>query len=327
MRATSREQQIIELLKREPLISQEELARRLGITRSSAAVHISNLMKKGIILGRGYVFNDRASSVVVGTSEVQTLVRGGGGQGPRIDHRFGGFGYGVSCALARFGMDVKVVTVVGGDREGAQLLEAMKGQRVDTTHVLHLPEERSERVVRVVRQEGETVYREGHGREVFVRLVEARSWLVWNCEWLVVAPELQATVSGGVPRSLEHPPALCTMVKGGMEAVEPELLSRFSLVVAGAREDEFEQWSARGPELVERGAGTLVLTDGATLVRVMSPAGSVEVTLSPNQGFDLEEHLEHFLAGMVYGLSQGLPHRQAIRIGCGIASVAGGVRA
>ena len=34
-----------------PLISQKELADKAGITRSSVAVHISNLMKKGYITG------------------------------------------------------------------------------------------------------------------------------------------------------------------------------------------------------------------------------------------------------------------------------------
>ncbi len=43
MPVTSREREICDLLRREPLISQEELAMRLGITRSSVAVHISNL--------------------------------------------------------------------------------------------------------------------------------------------------------------------------------------------------------------------------------------------------------------------------------------------
>ena len=37
------------------MISQQELADRAGITRSSVAVHISNLMKKGCIAGKGYM--------------------------------------------------------------------------------------------------------------------------------------------------------------------------------------------------------------------------------------------------------------------------------
>ena len=52
---TQRERQILHLIELDPMISQETLAERLGITRSSVAVHISNLTKKGCIVGRGYV--------------------------------------------------------------------------------------------------------------------------------------------------------------------------------------------------------------------------------------------------------------------------------
>ena len=41
------ERQILNWIEADPMISQQELAERAGITRSSVAVHISNLMKKG----------------------------------------------------------------------------------------------------------------------------------------------------------------------------------------------------------------------------------------------------------------------------------------
>ena len=52
---TQRERQILQWIEADPMISQEALAERAGITRSSVAVHISNLMKKGYIAGKGYV--------------------------------------------------------------------------------------------------------------------------------------------------------------------------------------------------------------------------------------------------------------------------------
>ena len=50
---TQRERQILQLIESDPMISQQGIADKLGITRSSAAVHISNLMKKGYIAGKG----------------------------------------------------------------------------------------------------------------------------------------------------------------------------------------------------------------------------------------------------------------------------------
>ena len=61
---TQREQQILDWIRENPRISQQELAEKAGITRSSVAVHISNLAKKGYILGKGYVLSPDAEPLV-----------------------------------------------------------------------------------------------------------------------------------------------------------------------------------------------------------------------------------------------------------------------
>ena len=63
---TQRERQILQLIESNPMISQQTIADELGITRSSVAVHISNLMNKGHIAGRGYVLRSGSYIVVVG---------------------------------------------------------------------------------------------------------------------------------------------------------------------------------------------------------------------------------------------------------------------
>jgi pseudouridine kinase len=52
---TNREKQILELLKMNALIQQQELAETLGISRSTVAGHIIRLINKGYIEGRGYI--------------------------------------------------------------------------------------------------------------------------------------------------------------------------------------------------------------------------------------------------------------------------------
>ena len=63
---TQRERQILQWIEENPMISQEELAQKAGISRSSIAVHISNLMKKGYIAGKGYVLRSGSYVVVIG---------------------------------------------------------------------------------------------------------------------------------------------------------------------------------------------------------------------------------------------------------------------
>ena len=78
---TQREQQILEWIRQDPMISQEDLAQRAGITRSSVGVHISNLMKKGCILGKGYILPDSGYVAVAGAVNVDI---GGQSAGPLV---------------------------------------------------------------------------------------------------------------------------------------------------------------------------------------------------------------------------------------------------
>ena len=55
---TEREAEIFRIIQQHPSISQNELAAQLNLARSSVAVHIANLQKKGYILGKGYIIND-----------------------------------------------------------------------------------------------------------------------------------------------------------------------------------------------------------------------------------------------------------------------------
>ena len=63
---TQRERQLLEWIRENPMISQQELADKAGITRSSVAVHISNLIKKGCITGKGYIVRTDPYVAVVG---------------------------------------------------------------------------------------------------------------------------------------------------------------------------------------------------------------------------------------------------------------------
>ena len=63
---TQRERQLLRWIEENPMITQQELADKAGITRSSAAVHISNLMKKGHIAGGVYCTHAPYAVVVAG---------------------------------------------------------------------------------------------------------------------------------------------------------------------------------------------------------------------------------------------------------------------
>lgn len=137
---TPREKEILCLLKNDPMISQEDLAERLTISRSAAAVHISNLIKKGAILGRGYVFDERQGIVVAGSVFFRTESHGpqqplrGCSSGP-ISAGIAGIAFQVACRLAEELPLVRFVGVVGRDEQGEKIVAAFNKAGVDTAQI------------------------------------------------------------------------------------------------------------------------------------------------------------------------------------------------
>lgn len=317
MRLTSREKEILELLKKEPLISQEELAGRFGIARSSIAVHISNLMKKGVILGKGYVLNEEVSIVIIGACCLSASVNSAG-QGYSIDLDWGGFALTASTILADNGMDVKVVTILGEDDQGTALIHLLQEKKVDTSTILRQAGRRTSRRVAI---QQEQYFEEGFGQEDYERAVHLRDWVIFNCEWLVVEPFLQETiVRRAVKRDGEKLPYLCTYRFVQSPRDLPAYLSQFDLVVVGVEDAaSIDFYREQILQTISGGAQTCIITDGNHIVYIQAQVEG-EFPLMPNQSFLCRDRLPHLLCGLVYGISSGFPLRQVIRIAAGMAA-------
>ena len=143
---TQRERQLLQWIEADPMISQEALAERAGITRSSVAVHISNLMKKGYIAGKGYVLRSGTYAAVVGGVNIDIggrsdapLVAGDSNPG-RIRSSLGGVGRNIAHNLALLGAKVRLITALGAD-DGAKRIEASCADLgIDLTDSLYVPD-------------------------------------------------------------------------------------------------------------------------------------------------------------------------------------------
>ena len=139
---TQREQQILQLIEADPMISQQELAKKLGITRSSVAVHISNLIQKGCIAGRGYVLGGGNYAVVVGGANVDiggrsrsALVAADSNPGT-ISLSLGGVGRNIAHNLRLMGPEVKLLTAYGDDMNGGHLEQSCAQLGIDLKYGL-----------------------------------------------------------------------------------------------------------------------------------------------------------------------------------------------
>jgi pseudouridine kinase len=125
---TEREREIVELLRRDPLIGSEAIAERLGTSRAAVNVHLSNLGKKGAILGRGYILGERPGVVVIGGANVDVKARSTNRVRPSTSNPGsasmtpGGVGRNIAENLARLGVRTYLVSAIGRDALGDNLL-------------------------------------------------------------------------------------------------------------------------------------------------------------------------------------------------------------
>ncbi len=114
---TQRERQLLNWIQENPLISQQELADKAGITRSSVAVHISNLMKKGYI-----------TALVSRDSNPGTVRTSLGGVGRNIAHN-----------MALLGVDTRLVTAFGDDLNAQKISASCAELGIDVSQSPVIP--------------------------------------------------------------------------------------------------------------------------------------------------------------------------------------------
>lgn len=142
---TQRERELLHWIEENPLISQQELADRAGITRSSAAVHISNLTKKGYIAGRGYVLRSPSYVVVVGGVNMDIGGRSAAPLVPcdsnpgKVRMSLGGVGRNIAHNMSLLGLDVRMLTAFGDDLYAQKIAASCGELGIDISQALQVP--------------------------------------------------------------------------------------------------------------------------------------------------------------------------------------------
>ncbi|HEV7146091.1 MAG TPA: PfkB family carbohydrate kinase [Pedococcus sp.] len=163
MSLTQRERDIVALLRSEPLLDAATIAARLGATKAAVSVHLSNLTKKGVILGRGYVVRPEPQSVVVvgganmdirahsaDRALLHTSNPGSAFTTP------GGVGRNIAENLARLGSPTHLVAPIGRDAFGEQVVTSARAAGVLVDHLV-LTDEPTGTYLAVMDSSGELV--------------------------------------------------------------------------------------------------------------------------------------------------------------------------
>jgi pseudouridine kinase len=159
----SKKQQLYEAIRANPFISQQELANRLGLSRSAVAGYIAGLIRERKLLGRAYVLPDRRPVVCVGAANLDRKLRSCDALALRTSNpasqseSFGGVARNIAENLARLGSTVALLTAIGADSAGAALLDHAEGLGIDVRGALRLDNCCSGTYTAVLDRDGEMV--------------------------------------------------------------------------------------------------------------------------------------------------------------------------
>ena len=198
---TQREAQILQWIRENPMISQQELADRAGITRSSVAVHISNLMKKGYIGGKGYIVRDQAYAVVVGGVNMDIggrpfapLVAQDSNPG-RVTMSLGGVGRNIAHNMALLGVDTRLVTAFGDDLYAQKIAASCGELGIDISQCLQVPGASTSTYLFLADQEGDMALAVSD-MEIYQHMtpafLQSRQNLLQNAQLIVVDTNIPA---------------------------------------------------------------------------------------------------------------------------------------
>ena len=260
------------------------MAERLAISRSAAAVHISNLIKKGAILGRGYVFNERQGLIIAGGISWRTA--GLGAEQPRRGCCFGpvtsaieGIAFQMACQLAAEAPLIRFAGVVGRDENGDKIVAALNTAGVDTAQI-----ERSATLPSAHHLE---IQWPGGGQSHFDRriyeallpdVLHARRELFKNCDLLVLDDLSLACLTEGDLEEIASGTALVVIVLDGGSLWPKSFIPHDNLFYITTAENNRlldDQYFLANVILMQPGKGVKIVR-GSQAEEVFLPAGSVK---------------------------------------------------
>jgi len=343
MRLTEREREIVGLLQRDPLLGSEAIAATLGTTRAAVNVHLSNLGRKGVIRGRGYLLSEGPSVVVIGGANLDLKARSRRAAVPATSNpgsgsmAAGGVGRNIAENLARLGTRTHLVAAIGSDGPGDQVLAATARAGVQVDHV-----RRSARATgtytAVLDADGELVVAVADMAatdELSVAQVDAARNLVTTASLVVLDGNLSAETLGfaldlattaGVrvliePVSVPKATLVAPLLDGSLpvHAVTPnrdELAALTGLPTRTARQVERAAGAlhGRGVELVWVRLGP----DGSLL---STPAGTTCLPAVPSEVVDVTGAGDAMLAAFCHALLAGTPPTEAAAYGHAAAAL------
>lgn len=337
---TNREKEILEYLRKEPMIAQNELADLLGITRSSVAVHITNLMKKGHILGKGYIVKEEPYVCVIGGSNIDI-------QGfPKSDLIFkdsnvgtvhislGGVGRNIAENLTRMGVHTRLISAIGDDVYGMKILDEAKQIGLNMQDSLVLKGESTSTYLSILDQSMDMVLAISHMdicERMTVDFIKTKRHLIENATLCVLDTNLPEEVLEYILTNFTETVFFLDTVSttkakkvlhliGYFHTIKPNRIE--AEMLTGVKIENDEDLIKASNILIEKGVKQVFISlgeagvfynNGVTKAHVPNP--KVEIVNATGAG-------DAFIAGLAYAYTKNFEIEQAVKVALCASAIA-----
>lgn len=335
---SNREQQILAWIRENPLISQQELADKAGITRSSVAVHISNLMKKGIVLGKGYVLQEAPYVVVVGGVNIDICGKPFNKLVPRdsnpgkVQSSLGGVGRNIAHNLRLMDVDVKMITALGEDLNSKKVMESCETLGIDLSASLSVHSASTSTYLFITNDEGEMELAVAD-MEIYEHLtpefIATRMNLINHAVLCVIDANVPQETIEYVAEHCTVPLVADSVSTTKMHKLEPVFDKIHTLkpnrleaeLLTGISITDDASLKAVGDKLLDRGLQRVFLTLGGDGVYCQDAKEHFRLPCCSTRMVNTTGAGDTFTAAIVWGYLNGLSMKDTARAGLAAASI------
>ncbi|TWB40592.1 carbohydrate kinase [Nitrospirillum pindoramense] len=332
---TDQERAVLAAIEANPFASQQEMADALGLARSTIAAHVVSLTQKGLLLGRGYILPagrrvvclggavlDRKyqalATLVPATSNPVTGVRSPGGVARNVAEN-----------LARLAVPTALVSIVGEDEAGREILGHLRGLGVDVSQAVTTGEAPTAEYAAILGPDGDLALAAADMRifDLFTPTLLDRAWAhLAAASWVFADCNLPAETLAALARRRQG-----ARFNLAIDAVSIPKLARLPRNLAGIdllfmNLDEANALLGShhaGPEgavaaalaLRARGTGGTVVTLGAMGTAIASDGVAAHIPAVPAQPLDTTGAGDAMIAGTLSRLVAGDDLTAAARMG------------
>lgn len=337
---TNREKEIYQLIRENPIISQQEIADKLGIQRSSVAVQISNLTKKGRLKGKGYVLGHEDYVVVIGGANMDILgspkatLKIHDSNPGTIQMSMGGVGRNIADNLVRLGAPIKLLTALGNDLFGTKIYNECKSLGIDVDNVLMLENHATSTYLSILDETGDmklAIVDSDICRKINIAYINKNVSLIRNASCIVLDTNLEKDVLHYILNTFKDVPIFADTVSttkalklkdmlGNLYALKPnkieaEILTDIKIIDEKTLNKAMDTFIELGVKQVYISLGKDGVYYGNTDERKLFKPQEVKMINATGAG-------DAFMAGIVFSYLNELNIATAVRYGSAMARMA-----